>query len=400
MTTENQQTAIGKTPKDWKIVKAKEVFSLEYGKGLPEKRRVFGKYPVVGSNGVVGYHNQALVSGPGIVVGRKGTIGAISWIESDFWPIDTTYYVKLKKNNVSLKWLFFKLSHLNLERFNLSDVVPGLKRDLVYNMKFSLPPLPEQRRIVEALSSVDNAIQRVDEAIGKTERLKKGLMQKLLTEGIGHKEFEETKIGKIPKAWKVRKVRDLFDVKTGTTPSTKQRKYWEAGTVNWMTPTDLSKLNDQIHIGKSERKITGIAMKETNLTLMPKSSIIISTRAPVGYVAILEEAATFNQECKGLIPKRPEETCSEFYCYYLLSKKYVLENLSGGSTFKELSKKRLESFNTPFLLYPEQKKIAEILSTVDYKLGLDRKRKGKLERIKRGLMNDLLTGRRRVKVAM
>jgi len=155
-----------------------------------------------------------------------------------------------------------------------------------------------------------------------------------------------------------------------------------------------------MHVGKSERKITGVAMKETNLTLMPKGAIIISTRAPVGYVAVLEEAATFNQGCKGLILKRPEETFSEFYCYYLLSKKYVLENLSGGSTFKELSKKRLESFNIPFLPYSEQKKIVEILSAADHKLGLDKMRKRKLKHIKKGLMNDLLTGRRRVKVAM
>ena len=78
----------------------------------------------------------------------------------------------------------------------------------------------------------------------------------------------------------------------------------------------------------------------------------------------------------------------------------MYENLSGGSTFKELSKKRLESFNIPLLSYSEQKKVAEILSMVDHKLELDRKRKEKLERIKTGLMNDLLTGRRRVKVAM
>lgn len=267
-------------------------------------------------------------------------------------------------------------------------------------LKIPLPPLLEQRKIAKFLSSIDYALHKVDEAIAKTDRLKKGLMNKLLTEGMGHEEFKDTRIGKIPKAWKVRKVRDSFDVKTGTTPSTKQRKYWESGTVNWMTPTDLSKLDDQMHIGKSERKITGVAMKETNLTLMPKGAIIISTRAPVGYVAVLEEAATFNQGCKGLILKRPEETFSEFYCYYLLSKKYVLENLSGGSTFKELSKKRLESFNIPFLPYSEQKKIVEILSAVDHKLGLDKMRKRKLKHIKKGLMNDLLTGRRRVKVAM
>jgi type I restriction enzyme S subunit len=89
-------------------------------------------YPVVGSNGIVGYHNQAIVKGPGIVVGRKGTIGAVSWIDKDFWPIDTTYYVKTKISDVFLKWLFYELIYLNPARFHLADVVPELKRELVH----------------------------------------------------------------------------------------------------------------------------------------------------------------------------------------------------------------------------------------------------------------------------
>lgn len=73
---------------------------------MPERERVIGIYPVVGSNGIVGYHNRGIVKGPGIVIGRKGSIGAVTWVDQDFWPIDTTYYIKLKKHNISLKWLF------------------------------------------------------------------------------------------------------------------------------------------------------------------------------------------------------------------------------------------------------------------------------------------------------
>lgn len=204
-------------------------------------------------------------------------------------------------------------------------------------------------------------------------------------------DYQQTSIGKVPKDWKVRKVKELFDVATGTTPSTKQRKYWKGGTINWLTPTDLSKLNGRIYVAESERKITEKALKETNLTVMPKGSIIISTRAPVGYVAVLKEATTFNQGCKGLIPKNFDEICSEFYCYYLLSKKRLLENLSGGSTFKELSKRRLESLNIPFPPFPAQKKIAEILSTVNDSLQKVDESITKTERLKKGLMRKLLT---------
>jgi type I restriction enzyme S subunit len=158
----------------------------------------------------------------------------------------------------------------------------------------------------------------------------------------------------------------------------------------------LSKLNGKIKIGSSDRKITKKASQESNLTLLPKGSIIISTRAPVGYVAVLEQAATFNQGCKGLILKDLSKISSEFYCYYLLSKEQTLQNLSSGSTFKELSKDSLEHFLLPLPPLPEQKKIAEILGTVDKRLELLRKKKEKLERVKKGLMDDLLSGKKRV----
>jgi type I restriction enzyme S subunit len=203
--------------------------------------------------------------------------------------------------------------------------------------------------------------------------------------------FHSTPIGEIPKDWKFQKVEDLFVVETGTTPSTKQREFWEGGTVNWITPTDLSKLNGKLRIGNSERKITEKALKKVNLTLMGKGSLILSTRAPVGYVAVLEEDATFNQGCKGLIPKNSDEIIPEFYCYYLSSKKQRLQNLSGGSTFKELSKKRLEKFTIPYLPVEEQRAIVSVLGVVDSAVELVDKVIAKTERLKKGLMQTLLT---------
>jgi type I restriction enzyme S subunit len=270
--------------------------------------------------------------------------------------------------------------------------------------------LEEQEAIAQILSTFDEAIQKTDEIVAKTERLKKGLMKELLTGRIRveekdgkivfrkETEFKDTGIGKIPKDWEVVKIKDIFFVETGTTPSTRKKEYWENGTINWFTPTDLSKLEGKITIKNSERKITERALKENNLTLLPKNSIIVSTRAPVGYVAILEEPGAFNQGCKGLIPKDNNKISSHFYSYYLLHIKHILQNLSGGSTFKELSKDRLENLLVPYLKLEEQQRIAEILLTIDKKLELEKNRKEKIERIKKGLMDLLLTGKIRIKV--
>ncbi|GFO96243.1 type I restriction-modification system,specificity subunit S [groundwater metagenome] len=179
--SEFRRTLFDKTPVDWEIVRLGEILSLEYGESLPENFRLKGNYPVFGSNGIIGHHEKSLVKGPGIVVGRKGTIGAVSWVDSDFWPIDTTYFVKTTNENVFLRWLFFRLKQENLSKLSQSDVVPGLKRELVYHLQIPLPPLPEQRRIAEILSAADRKLELERRRKEKLERVKKGLMNELLT---------------------------------------------------------------------------------------------------------------------------------------------------------------------------------------------------------------------------
>jgi type I restriction enzyme S subunit len=178
---EFKHSEIGEIPEEWEVVRLGDVISLEYGKGLPERKRVSGKYPVYGSNGIVGYHNELLVKGPGIIVGRKGTMGAVSWSDLDFWPIDTTYFVKTKRGDIFLKWLYLELVNLNLKKLALSDVVPGLNRNAAYSLKLSLPSLPEQQKIAEILSAADEKIEIERKRKEKLEELKKGLMQNLLT---------------------------------------------------------------------------------------------------------------------------------------------------------------------------------------------------------------------------
>ena len=141
--TKLKQTPIDKIPEDWEVVRLGDILSLEYGKGLPERERIPGKYPVVGSNGVIGYHKQALVKGPGIVVGRKGTIGAVNWIDSDFWPIDTTFYAIISADNSS-RFLHYLLSTVKWESYNEASGVPSLSANTVHDIEIYLPSFHEQ----------------------------------------------------------------------------------------------------------------------------------------------------------------------------------------------------------------------------------------------------------------
>jgi type I restriction enzyme S subunit len=309
-------------------------------------------------------------------------------------------YDKLKING---KFLYYYLIDEKIRKrvktFAQGTNVLHLNHNLMKTLKIPLPPLEEQKAIAKVLNDFDSLIETINKQIETLNKAKKGMMKRLLTKGVfEHKSFKKTKIGKIPENWEVVEIRNIFDVKTGTTPSTKKSEYWENGEINWITPLDLSKLNEKIYIGDSERKITKIALEKCNLNLIPKGSIIISTRAPVGYVAVLTAESTFNQGCKGLVPKNNDLVNSEFYAYYLKFKKNLLENLSGGSTFKELSKSMLESFKIPLPPIEEQKAIAERLKAIDDLIEIKRKEKEQIEKAKKKVMDLLLTGKIRVRI--
>ena len=134
-----QDSPLGKIPKGWGVRTLGEVISLEYGKALKASIRQPGSVPVYGSNGRVGWHNEALVPGPGIVVGRKGNPGTVTWVAEAFFPIDTTFYVVPADEPVSLRYLYHALRIQDLPALAADSAVPGLNRNIAYENKLVLP---------------------------------------------------------------------------------------------------------------------------------------------------------------------------------------------------------------------------------------------------------------------
>jgi type I restriction enzyme M protein len=164
----------------WPLVELGEVCSFEYGKPLKQEDRQGGEYPVFGSNGIVGHHNEYIVQGPFIVVGRKGTAGAVTYSEKSGYPIDTTFYVHLKDGqNIDLKFLYFTLRKLDLGKLNTQAGVPGLNRNDAYKTKIPLPPLEVQKEIVEQIEVKQNAINHAKEIIKNLERERRYFGQSL-----------------------------------------------------------------------------------------------------------------------------------------------------------------------------------------------------------------------------
>lgn len=140
---------LGEIPEGWKVKPLGELIELAYGKALKAGNRKDGNIPVYGSNGQVGWHNDKLVDGPGIVVGRKGNPGIVTWAHCDFFPIDTTFYVVPVAGILSLHLLFYALTWQDLPSVAADSAVPGLNRNLAY-MNMQLVP---DRRVVEVFSS-------------------------------------------------------------------------------------------------------------------------------------------------------------------------------------------------------------------------------------------------------
>ena len=146
-------------PEVWEVNELQSFLTLAYGKALKKTDHEAGPYPVYGSGGIYGSHFEALVKGPGIIVGRKGTVGSIHWEDDDFYPTDTTYYV-IPSQGYSLVYLSHLLKSLDLPAMNTDSAVPGLNRNNAYSRTVGNPPtslIEEFTKIVSPLRSMTSA---------------------------------------------------------------------------------------------------------------------------------------------------------------------------------------------------------------------------------------------------
>ena len=164
---EFEETELGYVPKGWETNRLENILELAYGKALKKTERTNGDYPVYGSGGVDGTHNEYLVKGPGIIVGRKGTVGSLHWENKDFYPIDTVFFVK-PKEYYSLVYCYQLLKTLGLENMNTDAAVPGLNRNNAYRLEVVTPT----QSIITKFTNIIQTIQhKMDSNHNETENL-------------------------------------------------------------------------------------------------------------------------------------------------------------------------------------------------------------------------------------
>ena len=392
-----------KTPEGWTRTRLGGILSLEYGKSLPASARTNGPYPVLGSNGVVGHHSSSAVGGPGIVVGRKGTAGSTNWSDKDFWPIDTTYFVQVRQA-VDIRWAYYLLSHCRLETLNQATGIPGLNRNDAYVLEVLLPPLHEQKKIAEVLGSVDEAIRATKALIEQTRRVKQGLLQQLLTRGIGHTRFKMTEIGEIPESWEVVRVHEvILGIDAGISPSCPSHPplpgHWGVLKVSSVTTEVFRELESKEcppdvpgRLDLLVRKGDVLMARANGVAdLVGRAAMV--TDSPSRMVMLSDKTLRLNPNIHRVLP--------EFLWAFLRSnrcRQQIAKAWGGGSGQKNISQKHIRELIMPLPSVSEQQSIAEILGSVDEDIQRESESVYRMQTIMLGLSGVLLSGQSRVAV--
>jgi type I restriction enzyme, S subunit len=171
-----QVKIIDGVPEGWEKKTLKEIATLNYGKALKADTRVPGPFPVYGSSGEVGCHEKALVTGPGIVIGRKGNVGSIFWVNTDFYPIDTVYFVTAEESSL---FLYHALQHVQF--INTDVAVPGLNRDMAYSRNILIPDEKNYERFLEEVQPIQNQVNKLQDYNIKLSQARDLLLPKLMS---------------------------------------------------------------------------------------------------------------------------------------------------------------------------------------------------------------------------
>ena len=257
------------------------------------------------------------------------------------------------------------------------------------------PPLPEQQKIATILTSVDEVIEKTEAQINKLQDLKKGMMQELLTKGVGtngvpHTEFKDSPVGRIPKGWEVAKT---GEVARSIVPGRNKPKSLD-GDIPWITISDIDGL--YLNESKSGLGVARQVLSEAGGKTVPKDSVIMTVVGEFGVSAIANRELVINQQLHGFICS--EKIYPAFLCLWLRFQKHQIEKLATQTTISYVNKENAESVFLPLPPVNEQVEISNSIIGTD---NLIKKRESKLRSLtglKKALMQDLLTGKVRVKI--
>ena len=326
------------------------------------------------------YEKTYVISQGDILVGMDGDFNAVKWKGIDSLLNQRICKIKTEENILDKEFMYQSLqSELNkIHRKTAATTVKHLSTKDIKKIKIFFPPLEEQKKIADILSTVDKKIAFVEENINATEELKKSLMQKLLTEGIGHTEFKDSELGRIPKSWEISNIENIFNIFVGR--DLKEDRFSKEKTDTHIFPVFSNTVDNNGFYGYYDYE----EFNGSSLTVVGRGIGVGTAFTKNGsYGAIGRLLVLFPQ--KGIEP--------HFYTEYI---NFKIKIFSESSGIPQLTGAQIKNYKCPIPPLEVQKQISEILSTVDKKLENLKEKKLFFEELKKGLMQKLLTGEVRV----
>lgn len=292
-----------------KIVKLGDLVEFQRGYDLPKNKIQNGKYPVITSNGVLGYHNE-YKSGPSVVIGRSGTIGNPQFINEKFWAHNTTLFIKDFKGN-DIKYIYYLLLNTDINKMKSGSNIPTLNRNHLHPISVNATTDKIlQRKIANTLSNIDNKIELNNKINDELESMAKTIYDywflkfefpnekgKPYKSSGGKMVFNEELKRAIPEGWEVNKLGKICITLLGGTPDTKNEKFWN-GNIPWLNSGEVAAVSPII---KSEKTITEQAMNNSSTSFAKSGTVLISiTRYIVPSILAIDSC--FNQSVVAILP--------------------------------------------------------------------------------------------------
>lgn len=404
MMTGYKQTEIGAIPEDWQVRDLGSVGRVirgssprpkgdkrYYGGDVPrlmvEDVTRDGKYvtPQIDYLTKEGAKRSRPCKRGTLTVVCSGTVGVPSFLAVDACIHDGFLALVQLDRSVDDEYLYYQLSSLQ-ERFDSSATHGGVFTNLTTSgfgaFSVAFPPLPEQRAIAAALRDVDSLIHALDELVAKKRDIKQAAMQQLLT--------GQHRLPSFTAPWETKRLGEVIEkIEGGGTPSRSNPSYW-GNEIPWMTVKDFATFDPH----KTQEAITRAGLEHSAANLIPKGTLITSTRMALGKAVIYEMDVSINQDLKALFPKRNINVHYLYYWFQYLAN--LIESLGSGSTVMGLSVADLRNIEIRVSSLEEQAAIATFLSDMDAEIATLEARRDKTRALKQGMMQELLTGRTRL----
>ncbi|ERG68037.1 restriction endonuclease subunit S [Exiguobacterium chiriqhucha] len=366
----------------WNQLELKKIAPLQRGFDLTKSSMKSGPYPVVFSNGIGAWNSEYKVKGPGVVTGRSGSIGNVSYIDDDFWPHNTSLWVTNFFDNYPL-FIYYLYQNVNLTRFGSGSGVPTLNRNDVHDYSTSIPKIDEQIRIGNFLKHFDDLIILQQHKLEKTKELKAAYLSEMFpAEG----EFvPKRRFTKFDDDWKQRKVFEFGNqISSGGTPKTSCEDYWN-GNIPWIQSSDLTE--DIVVIKESRKKITEEAVNNSATKIIPKNSIAVVTRVGVGKLALIPFEYATSQDFLSISNLNLDKWFATYALYNVLQKE---KKSVQGTSIKGMTKNDLlmKEIMIP-ASHEEQQQIGAYFLMLDDLIALHQHKLDKLQNLKKAYLHEM-----------